>query len=269
MTTKLELSTPSFNLRSNVDRNGLVRGVSVITANVEAKGHGMYTDAKTLSTTLSVASAFKEGVKVKMDHSHGIDRIVGSISNFRIEGQQLRGDLQLLTSHPAYPTIAELIQRQPSTIGLSISFSMTTEEINKKRFIRVDDLFSCDLVENPACNPSGLLSTRTTPPPQTFGAAVAQLAMERGLGMGSAVELAVRAFPELHKNYLERGGGPLDAGPVKSLSPSAFPHLVAATMQGLNKSKVDALTYCVRTYPKHYTAWLQSGDTSTLLPKTV
>ena len=147
-----------------------MRGVSVITAGIEATGHGIHIDDKSLQTALAVASKFPQGIKAKMEHSYGVDKIIGHLKNFRIDGAQLRADLQLLKAHPAYNFIAELIAKQPSTFGLSISFSFTGEVIEGKKMVRFEDIYSIDVVDRPAANPGGMFST-VKPTPPLFGLA--------------------------------------------------------------------------------------------------
>src|SRR5688572_24527692 len=187
-----------FGAATAVDKSGLVRGVSVITANVEAKGHNLFTDRKTLQSVFEVAKGFTDGVKVKADHGSGVGSIIGVLRNFRIEGDHLRADLHLVKSHRDLAYHAEIIQTQPSNIGLSIAFSYTTEVIDKKAFVRVTDLFSCDLVNSPAANPNGLFSTDTTP--RTFGQAVAQFCLG-GMTPAQAVEKAVHQHTALYETY--------------------------------------------------------------------
>jgi hypothetical protein len=70
------------------------------------------------------------GVKVKVNHGTGFEAIVGNLKNFRVEGTQLRADMQLVKSHDLYSQIVELSANQPETFGLSISFSGEHEKID-------------------------------------------------------------------------------------------------------------------------------------------
>jgi hypothetical protein len=159
---RLDLQTAEFRATSRIDAAGLVTGVSVMTVG-EAEGHDVWVDQHTLETVRRTAAQFAGGVKTKAEHSYGLDKIIGACRNFRLDGSQLRADLQLIRSHPAYNFIRELIEKQPSTFGLSISFSYVPEKIDNKVFVRVEDLYSVDLVERPACNPGGLFSTGPKP----------------------------------------------------------------------------------------------------------
>lgn len=137
--------------------DGVLRGVSVITEG-EAKGHGVYIDAESLRTVEACAKSHADGVQVKIDHGTGFGSIVGTLKNFRIEGPKLLADLHLLKSHDEYSKIVEIAEAMPGSVGLSISFSGTQEEIDGKTYARCLELYSVDFVDRPAANPSGLFS---------------------------------------------------------------------------------------------------------------
>jgi len=135
-----------------------ISGVSVITEG-PALGHGVMIDAESLSTVKTCAETYGSGLKVKMNHRSGADAIVGRLSSFRIEGQQLRADLQLLKSHPQTAVVLEMAETMPESFGLSISFSGALEgEEGETQFMRCLEIYSCDIVDSPAANPSGLFS---------------------------------------------------------------------------------------------------------------
>lgn len=139
--------------------SAVVSGVSVVTVG-EAKGHGVFIDARTLESVKECADAFTNGVKVKVDHGSGFADIVGSLKNFRIVGDQLKADLHLLSSHKMTAQILEIASKFPDNFGLSISFSSVPEEVGGKMFARCGELFSVDLVDDPAANPTGLFSNK-------------------------------------------------------------------------------------------------------------
>lgn len=145
-------------LAGTVDaQKGIISGVSVITMG-EAKGHNLWIDETTLSQVMAAGQAFERGVKVKIDHKSGFAGIVGSLRNFRIEGEQVKGDLHLLKSHDAFDNIIELASDIPDTFGLSISFSGKPEKKEARKCARCTELYSIDLVDQPAANPAGLFS---------------------------------------------------------------------------------------------------------------
>jgi len=136
-----------------------ITGVSVITVG-EAKGHGMLIDAQTLLQVKEAAETYSGGLKVKTDHYTGFNEIVGTLKNFVIDGDQLRADLYLLKNHDATPRILEMAELMPDTFGLSISFSGEHEEQGDTIFARCSEIYSADLVDAPAANPTGLFSAK-------------------------------------------------------------------------------------------------------------
>jgi hypothetical protein len=139
---------------------GIVRGVSVITIG-DAKGHGLQVDETTLAQVQGCAQSYQGGLKVKMEHRGGAGDIVGFLTNFRREGTQLLADLNLLKSSPHREYILELAETIPDTFGLSISFSGPVEDKDGVRFARCVEIYSADLVAEPAANPSGLFEIGT------------------------------------------------------------------------------------------------------------
>jgi hypothetical protein len=137
-----------------------ITDVSVITIG-EAKGHGMLIDAQTLVEVKAAAETYAGGLKVKTDHYTGFNEIVGTLKNFRIDGDQLRADLYLLKNHDATARILEMAELMPDTFGLSISFTGEHEESGDDLvFARCTEIYSADLVDAPAANPTGLFSAK-------------------------------------------------------------------------------------------------------------
>ena len=141
-----------------VDReSGIIERVSVITVG-EAKGHEMWVDERSLQMVKELADQFENGVKVKANHYSGVQDIIGSLKNFAIEGAQLFADLHLFKSHSDFNFYLDIAEEIPDTLGLSIAFSGGVEYIGDRLYIRPTELYSIDLVSEPAANPSGLLS---------------------------------------------------------------------------------------------------------------
>jgi hypothetical protein len=134
-----------------------IEGVSIISVG-EAKGHGLYIDMQTLREVKSCAETYAGGVKVNMDHGAGIGDIVGFVDNFRIVGEQLLGDLNLLKSAERRDYILEIADRLPDTFGISIAFTGPVREVDGRSFASCAELYSADLVQTPAANPTGLFS---------------------------------------------------------------------------------------------------------------
>lgn len=135
----------------------VIEGVSIISIG-EAKGHGLYVDETTLLEVKACAESYKGGVKVNLDHGAGIKDIVGFVNNFRIEGTQLLGDLNLLETSPMHDYVLEISSKLPDTFGISIAFSGPIREEDGMAFASCTELYSADLVQTPAANATGLFS---------------------------------------------------------------------------------------------------------------
>jgi hypothetical protein len=136
-------------------------GISVATVG-PALGHAMMVDDVTL---LQAEEAGKVGspVKVFVDHDESIDSLIGFLANFRIVEDQLRADLELLGSHPQAAFYQEILNKAPNRVGFSMTFSGQPDEQDGKRFARVAELVSVDLVSRPAANPDGVFRAGSEP----------------------------------------------------------------------------------------------------------
>ena len=140
---------------------GVIRGVSLITKG-PALGHGVMIDDKTLEQVKTAAEQYAGGLKVKLNHSSGAGDIIGFIDTLRIDGEKLLGDLHLLQNSPHRAYILEIAQRIPDTFGLSIAFSGPSEKSSDKltTLQRCSEIYSVDLVSEPAANPSGFFARK-------------------------------------------------------------------------------------------------------------
>jgi hypothetical protein len=125
-------------------------------------GHEMFVDDVTL---LQAEQAGQAGspVKVFVDHDESIDSLIGLLNNFRIEEDQLRADLELLSAHPQAEFYAEILSKAPGRVGFSMAFSGKPEEVGDRRFARVENLVSVDLVSRPAANREGVFRAGSEP----------------------------------------------------------------------------------------------------------
>ena len=133
----------------------LFRKVSVITAG-PALGHGMVVDADTLDQVVQAGNAAGQ-VKVLSDHSSSISNIIGYLEGFALDGGRVRADLVLFESHDGFSYFSEIISTLPTQIGFSISFAGIPREAQDGTVLaNVTNLYSVDLVLNPAANPTGV-----------------------------------------------------------------------------------------------------------------
>jgi len=140
--------------------SGVIRGVSLISEG-PALGHGVMVDGKTLQQVKQAAEQYEGGLKVKLDHSGGAGDIIGYVDNFKIAGPKLIGDLHLLENSPHRAYILEIAQKIPDTFGLSIAFSGKVEIGEDKTMLqRCSEIYSVDLVSDPAANKDGLFERK-------------------------------------------------------------------------------------------------------------
>jgi len=136
--------------KGEVDKEkGIIYAVSLIEMGV-AKGHNLLIDMVTLQQVTEKSKVYNNGLKVKLNHGSGVDAICGRITNIRVLGEKVVGDFHLLKNHPRYDLILEMADTQPDTFGMSVAFQGTPEAIPTGLAARVDEIFSCDLVCEPA-----------------------------------------------------------------------------------------------------------------------
>src|SRR6187401_3327471 len=76
----------------------VIHGVSLITGDCVAEGYDLTVDNTTV-TQLHELAKTRGKVPVNLDHGSGIASTCGYISEFRLDGNKLRGDWHLLKSH--------------------------------------------------------------------------------------------------------------------------------------------------------------------------
>jgi hypothetical protein len=135
----------------------IIEGVSIISVG-EARGHDMYVDMQTLLEVKACAEEYKGGVKVNLNHGADIEGIVGYADNFRIVGEKLLADINLLKSSPHREYVYEISEKLPDAFGVSIEFAGPLREIDGKRFASCEELFAAAIVQTPAANATGLFS---------------------------------------------------------------------------------------------------------------
>lgn len=143
------------------EESGVIRGVSLITMG-DAKGHGLIVDQKTLDQLkVSLDGTPNPGIKAKLNHRSGVEAVFGYINNFSIQGNKLKGDLNLLRNHKDYNQTMEQISTMPGQIGLSVAFQGDKESGGDgKIYARCKRIISVDLVADPAANPDGMFETK-------------------------------------------------------------------------------------------------------------
>lgn len=131
-----------------------IKGVSVLSIG-PALGHGIMIDREGLSQCLAACKA-RGSVKLIAKHDGEFEDIVGAVTNFRMDGEQVRGDIELF-DHPMAPRIREIADKLPDQFGLSIESSGEhAGNPSGQQFFRCTDIDAVALVPRPAANPNGL-----------------------------------------------------------------------------------------------------------------
>ena len=117
-----------------VDRDGhIIYGVSAAQGGVEALGHRMLLDGKTIEQIVQLGAAKAKGVKSRFAHpglsSNGMGKFLGRLHNWRQEGQKATADLHLSDLAAKSPEgdlrtyTEELAEKEPDMFGMSIVFN--------------------------------------------------------------------------------------------------------------------------------------------------
>lgn len=179
---------------------GIIFGVAINTEG-EAKGHGVHLEKSFVEDVAAHGNASAKGLKARFGHpnmsSSAVGTYVGRYKNFRTEetvagGENkealsvCRADLHLSESSKKAPQgdlysyVLEMAEKEPDMFGLSIVFSKkglyhydengrrkegrghkTFVELGKPGDPESGRLHACDVVDEPAANPSGLFSEFT------------------------------------------------------------------------------------------------------------
>lgn len=146
--------------------NAVIRGVSVITGGLVARGHDLEVDDRTLEQ-IKLCADSRGQVPVKVDHKSGAAAVCGYLTNFHLLGNKLKADWHLLQSHPQKDQILETAEKMPSCVGLSAAFvgpDKPEKSKSGKQAARCTELLSVDYVALPAANPSGMFSAKVDSP---------------------------------------------------------------------------------------------------------
>lgn len=257
MITPVTFSTASAAASARVDSvSGTIKGVSVITEG-NAKGHGLVVDATTLEQVRTAAAAFTGGLKVKMDHGSGAADIVGVLRNFTTAGKALRADLHLLQTSPHRAYLLELASTAPQSFGLSISFSGQSETRGAVKFARCSEIYSADIVDEPAANPTGLFSSKPALTDQKFEDLIAHRRAE-GDDLADAIRFCIDHHPAAHADFIRRTNAgervSLDRLPVTKNA--TLETIVAQATVKRDMSKAAAIAWAVKNHPEAHREFL-------------
>lgn len=193
---------------------GVIYGVSVITAGIEAHGHNapaFVTDGVLLHQVADSINAQPNGVRCRMGHAEavgagdGLHVLVGKIRNARVDGGAVRADFY--AGKGANPGDIDrlfwLAEDAPEDAGLSIipkDYHFVEE--GGELHLRVNSIFSVDWVGVPAANPVGMLSKNTQG--KTPGKAIAMKLNQAQIAFLRTIGLAETATEDEYGPFVEK-----------------------------------------------------------------
>jgi hypothetical protein len=176
---------------ARVDREQhIIYGVSAAQA-VEALGHRMLLDGKSIGQLVEHGNAARNGIKSRFTHpglsSSGLGKYLGRLRNFRQEGDKALADLHIADSAFKTPEgdlgtyVMDMADGDPDMFGMSVVIKgqrvwvldngaeIDVDEFDGERpnnatteypVVRVKQLLAVDAVDEPAANRDGLFAAR-------------------------------------------------------------------------------------------------------------
>ncbi len=141
--------------------NGKILGMCLMKAG-PALGHGTAVDGTTLTQLASQCQALGK-VSFVEEHDGKVMAVIGELSNFRVEGDTTRGDLDVYKNYPNRDQFLEIADRNPAAFGTSAEFRRTDETVGTSKFARVHAVRRFALERDPAAAPNGLFSENHNP----------------------------------------------------------------------------------------------------------
>ncbi len=162
-------------------KTGVIRGVTVGQAGVEATGKFIHldadgnltrdpnkavrklqivTDSKTLETLMKAAEAGGLKFKSREDHSDEIGARLGYADNFSLQGDKVICDLHVFDSYRNRELLLETAAKTPEEVGISIDMDPSYEVHNGRALMRIETLYAVDVVDEGAITHDGLFLSR-------------------------------------------------------------------------------------------------------------
>ena len=153
---------------------GLLLGVKVIQMGRVNDARPFFVDETTLGQIVELGNQPTKGLKVRYTHAGREDAMgshLGRASNFRIEGDCVRADVVLAKSSFISPKgnlggyVLTLAEEDSLSLGMSVAGTLDAEEMSELEEggvmpLRFLDLYSADVVADPAATRNGLFSTQ-------------------------------------------------------------------------------------------------------------
>jgi hypothetical protein len=198
----------------------MIRGASVMTSVPVAGGRDFGCDETTLDQVVALGNAAPLGIKVRFGHPNmsgdAIGTYLGRARNFRRDGERARADITMAASAEKSPRgnlsdyVLTLAEEDPAAFGCSVVMSGEVvdvpmgaspaqvmppgmmppteddedEDEAPRKVFRCTALLGCDVVDEPAANPAGMLSSD-----QSFAARATGLLEEFSRAGGTAEQL--------------------------------------------------------------------------------
>lgn len=222
-------SLPVKSNQLRVDRDQrVIFGVSAAQA-VEALGHGVMLDEKSLDQLVSMGNASQRGIKSRFTHpgmsADGLGKYLGRLRDFRREGDKAVADLHLSALASKSPSgdlgayVMDMATNEPDMFGMSVVIDMDrvwrladgserpyyddgTESAPKDALdqlpvARVKQFVACDAVDEPAANRDGLFSSalwHTNADAEQAFAQLDDVLQEWGVSPDKAYDVALKYF---------------------------------------------------------------------------
>lgn len=235
-------------------------GVTIITADVEALGHGFLIDQKTVDGLYGLV----QGKKIPSYLTHdgvdeGEDRLgeeIGLFSKFVQDGPKLKADFRFLRSFvkneaDEHEQLVELAQEIPDQFGVSVVCDCDavwvcddesetdawypkpencSAQMPTLRFTRIE---SADFVKNPAANPDGVFNAKVDE--KAGGMAETTVTLAKHTEALAAKDAELKALSDSHKAALDKA----QADHVAVLAEKETAH--AAALEALKGEGAKAL----------------------------
>jgi hypothetical protein len=133
--------------------SGVITGVRLLTKG-EAAGHHLRIDDATLNKIVELAACKSCGLKSKFNHRSGVESINGRFLNPRRVGDAVYADLHLDKTDASFAKMIYLAREQPENVGISLTYDDERQPHSNIFLSRPIKLYSADLVDDPAANPS-------------------------------------------------------------------------------------------------------------------
>jgi hypothetical protein len=221
-------SLPVKSSQLRVDRDQrVIYGVSAAQA-VEALGHGVMLDEKSIDQLVTLGNASKRGVKSRFTHpgmsADGLGKYLGRLKDFRTEGDKAVADLHLSALASKAPTgdlssyVMDMAEQEPDMFGMSVVIDMDRAwrmedgsekkvsgwdderpkgALDKLPVARIKQFVACDAVDEPAANRDGIFSSALWATNQDAEQAFTQLdevLQEWGVSPDKAYSVALKYF---------------------------------------------------------------------------